>query len=302
MYRYDSIDKAFVADRTAEFREQVGRRLAGEITEDQFKPIRLMNGLYLQLHAYMLRIAIPYGTLNSAKLRRLAHIARTYDKGYGHFTTRTNLQLHWIKLKDAPQILDELAEVGMHAEQVDMLEVEGRKRRLGFAFDLLYLNLDAPVTGADPVLGPLGVSADIRQLVTEGLGFYRVVQGERPDNPSHVDLLFGARYVGTSARLGNDVLQTGKQDLHWVDAVAGLRFRARLGSRVSLLGRGDVAGFGSKFTWNVEGDLAIHLSERWALGAGWRDLDIDYDKGEGSDRKVFDIAFDGPRTWVAYSW
>jgi len=180
--------------------------------------------------------------------------------------------------------------------------VEGRKRRLGFAFDLLYLNLDAPVTGADPVLGPLGVSADIRQLVTEGLGFYRVVQGERPDNPSHVDLLFGARYVGTSARLGNDVLQTGKQDLHWVDAVAGLRFRARLGSRVSLLGRGDVAGFGSKFTWNVEGDLAIHLSERWALGAGWRDLDIDYDKGEGSDRKVFDIAFDGPRTWVAYSW
>jgi sulfite reductase (NADPH) hemoprotein beta-component len=117
MYRYDAIDKEFVADRAAEFREQVARRLAGEITEDQFKPIRLMNGLYLQLHAYMLRIAIPYGTLNSAKLHRLAHIARTYDKGYGHFTTRTNLQLHWIKLKDAPQILDELAEVGMHAMQ-----------------------------------------------------------------------------------------------------------------------------------------------------------------------------------------
>jgi len=117
MYRYDAIDKDFVADRAAEFREQVARRMAGEITEDQFKPIRLMNGLYLQLHAYMLRIAIPYGTLNSAKLRRLAHIARTYDKGYGHFTTRTNLQLHWIKLKDAPQILDELAEVGMHAMQ-----------------------------------------------------------------------------------------------------------------------------------------------------------------------------------------
>ena len=117
MYRYDTVDKEFVADRVAEFREQVERRLAGEITEDQFKPIRLLNGLYLQLHAYMLRIAIPYGTLNSAKLRKLAWIAKTYDQGYGHFTTRTNLQLHWIKLKDAPEILDQLAEVGLHAIQ-----------------------------------------------------------------------------------------------------------------------------------------------------------------------------------------
>src|ERR1700741_2089104 len=117
MYRYDAIDKEFVADRAAEFREQVNRRLAGEITEDQFKPIRLMNGLYLQLHAYMLRIAIPYGTLTSKKLRKLGYIARTYDKGYGHFTTRTNLQLHWIKLKDAPDILEPLAEVEMHAMQ-----------------------------------------------------------------------------------------------------------------------------------------------------------------------------------------
>ena len=117
MYRYDAIDKEFVDDRAAEFRHQVNRRLAGEITEDQFKPIRLMNGLYLQLHAYMLRIAIPYGTLTSRKLRMLAHIARTYDKGYGHFTTRTNLQLHWIKLKDAPEILDKLAEVEMHSMQ-----------------------------------------------------------------------------------------------------------------------------------------------------------------------------------------
>ena len=117
MYQYDAIDREFVADRSAEFREQVARRLAGDMTEEQFKPLRLMNGLYLQLHAYMLRIAIPYGSLRSAQLRRLAHIARTYDKGYGHFTTRTNLQLHWIKLQDAPQILDELAEVGMHAMQ-----------------------------------------------------------------------------------------------------------------------------------------------------------------------------------------
>ncbi|HZZ36893.1 MAG TPA: nitrite/sulfite reductase, partial [Caulobacteraceae bacterium] len=117
MYRYDQIDREMIADRAAEFRLQAGRRLAGEITEDQFKPIRLMNGLYLQLHAYMLRIAIPYGTLNAVQLRKLAEIARKYDKGYGHFTTRTNLQFHWIKLRDAPDILDELASVGMHAIQ-----------------------------------------------------------------------------------------------------------------------------------------------------------------------------------------
>ncbi|HXV00582.1 MAG TPA: nitrite/sulfite reductase, partial [Caulobacteraceae bacterium] len=116
-YLYDAIDEAMLADRAAEFRAQCARRLAGEISEEQFKPIRLMNGLYLQLHAYMLRIAIPYGTLDAAKLRALAHVARTYDRGYGHFTTRTNLQLHWIKLKDAPDILDELAKVGMHAIQ-----------------------------------------------------------------------------------------------------------------------------------------------------------------------------------------
>ncbi|MBS0363338.1 MAG: nitrite/sulfite reductase [Proteobacteria bacterium] len=117
MYRYDAIDSAFVHDRAAEFREQVNRRLAGEITEDQFKPIRLLNGLYLQLHAYMLRIAVPYGTLNARKLRKLAWIANTYDKGYGHFTTRTNLQLHWIKLADAPDILEHLAEVELHSMQ-----------------------------------------------------------------------------------------------------------------------------------------------------------------------------------------
>jgi sulfite reductase (NADPH) hemoprotein beta-component len=117
MYRYDAIDKEFLADRAAEFRGQVARRLSGEITEDQFKPLRLMNGLYLQLHAYMLRIAIPYGSLDSRQMRRMAHIARVYDKGYGHFTTRQNLQLHWIKLGQVPDILDLLAEVDLHAIQ-----------------------------------------------------------------------------------------------------------------------------------------------------------------------------------------
>ena len=106
MYRYDEFDAKFVAERTAQFRTQVERRLKGELTEDQFKPLRLMNGLYLQLHAYMLRVAVPYGTISSKQMRMLAHIARQYDKGYGHFTTRQNIQYNWIKMEDAPDILE----------------------------------------------------------------------------------------------------------------------------------------------------------------------------------------------------
>jgi sulfite reductase (NADPH) hemoprotein beta-component len=117
MYRYDEIDRDMLADRVAEFRGQCARRLSGEMTEAQFKPLRLMNGLYLQLHAYMLRVAIPYGTLTGAQMRTLAHVARTYDRGYGHFTTRTNIQFHWIKLRDAADILEDLASVGLHAIQ-----------------------------------------------------------------------------------------------------------------------------------------------------------------------------------------
>ena len=117
MYRYDEFDAAFVAGRTAQFADQVKRRLSGELTEDQFRPLRLMNGLYLQLHAYMLRVAVPYGTLSSRQMRKLAHIARVYDRGYGHFTTRQNIQYNWPKLKDIPIILDELASVEMHAIQ-----------------------------------------------------------------------------------------------------------------------------------------------------------------------------------------
>jgi len=117
MYLYDTFDQAFVRERQAQFADQVRRRLAGEITEDEFKPLRLMNGLYLQLHAYMYRIAIPYGVLSSNQLRRLAHIARTYDRGFGHFTTRTNIQFHWIRLADAPQILAELNDVEMSSLQ-----------------------------------------------------------------------------------------------------------------------------------------------------------------------------------------
>ncbi|MBP2549455.1 sulfite reductase (NADPH) hemoprotein beta-component [Neorhizobium galegae] len=117
MYRYDEFDHAFVSARVDQFRDQVARRLSGELAEDAFKPLRLMNGVYLQLHAYMLRVAIPYGTLNSRQMRMLAHIARKYDRGYGHFTTRQNIQYNWPKLSDTPDILSELASVEMHALQ-----------------------------------------------------------------------------------------------------------------------------------------------------------------------------------------
>jgi len=117
MYRYDQYDQAIVDARVAEFKDQVGRRLRNEITEDQFKPLRLMNGLYLQLHAYMLRVAIPYGTLSGTQMRMLAHIARKYDRDYGHFTTRQNIQYNWIKLEQFSDLLDDLSRVEMHAFQ-----------------------------------------------------------------------------------------------------------------------------------------------------------------------------------------
>lgn len=117
MYTYSDFDKSFVRERVAQFRAQVDRRVDGSLTEDEFKPLRLMNGLYLQLHAYMLRVAIPYGTLNAHQMRQLAYLAERWDKGYGHFTTRQNIQYNWPKLKDVPDMLDALADVGMHAIQ-----------------------------------------------------------------------------------------------------------------------------------------------------------------------------------------
>ena len=117
MYKYDKFDADFVQQRAVQFGRQVEARLAGEITEEQFRPLRLMNGLYLQLHAYMLRVNVPYGCLNSTQMRKLAHIARVFDKGYGHLTTRQNMQFNWIKLSDMPAILLELASVEMHGIQ-----------------------------------------------------------------------------------------------------------------------------------------------------------------------------------------
>src|SRR6187549_1043324 len=117
MYQYDAYDQKIVEERARQFKGQVERRISGDVTENEFKPIRLQNGLYMQLHAYMLRVAIPYGLLSTTQVRKLAHIARVYDKGYAHLTTRQNVQYNWPKLGDVPSILDELASVEMHAVQ-----------------------------------------------------------------------------------------------------------------------------------------------------------------------------------------
>ena len=117
MYQYSPFDHDYIRQRVRLFREQVDRRIAGVLTEDEFKPLRLQNGVYLQLHAYMLRVAIPYGTLNSRQMRQLAMIADKWDRGYGHFTTRQNIQFNWTKLEDVGDILDALADVEMHAIQ-----------------------------------------------------------------------------------------------------------------------------------------------------------------------------------------
>src|SRR5690606_35958252 len=117
MYRYDQYDHEIVKERIAQYRDQVRRRLSGELLEEEFRILRLQNGLYLQRHAYMLRIAVPYGLLSSAQMRTFAHIARKYDRGYGHFTTRQNIQFNWINLEDSPDILEELSKVEMHAIQ-----------------------------------------------------------------------------------------------------------------------------------------------------------------------------------------
>jgi hypothetical protein len=184
---------------------------------------------------------------------------------------------------------------------------EGRNDRWGFATDMMYLDLQAPVAAGTPVLSELDASATVRTFIAEGLGLCRVANGGRTDNVAFLDVVAGVRYYKTSGQL-NVTLPVagaaagGELAFDWVDAMAGVRFRAPLGSRVALIGRGDVAGFGSKFTWNLEGDLALAVSQHWTAGAGWRHLSIDYDKGAGTDRRLLDVAYDGPRVWFAYAW
>ena len=155
MYKYTEFDSAYLAERNAQFRAQVARRIDGSLTEDEFKPLRLMNGVYLQLHAYMLRVAIPYGTLNSAQMRKLADLAERWDKGYGHFTTRQNIQYNWPKLSDIPDMLDALAEVGLHA-----IQTSGNTIRNVTADHFAG-------AAADEVLDPRPVAELIRQWSTD---------------------------------------------------------------------------------------------------------------------------------------
>lgn len=154
MYKYDAADREFLHSRSAQFRDQVARRLDGRLSEDEFKPLRLQNGLYLQLHAYMLRVAIPYGVLSSNQLRGLAHIARDFDRGFGHFTTRQNIQFNWIKLVEAPDILDRLASFDLHAIQT--------------SGNCVRNTTTDPLAGAahDEIANPLGWCEIIRQWST----------------------------------------------------------------------------------------------------------------------------------------
>lgn len=183
---------------------------------------------------------------------------------------------------------------------------EGRKNRFGFATDIMYTDLHPPVAEGAPVLGQLGLETTVKSTTLEGDAFFRAVSGGRAHNPAHLDVLLGVRYYSMSNQLnaslpsGSDVAGS-KQSFTWVDALVGVRFRAPLGSRFALIGRGDIAGFGSKFTWNLEGDLAAGISEHWTVGLGWRHMSIDYDKA-GTERKLFDLAYDGPRAWFSYAW
>lgn len=179
---------------------------------------------------------------------------------------------------------------------------EGRKGRWGFATDLLYMNLGAKIPVGE-VLGRLEPEIDVRQLVGEADAFYRAHRGPQTEGvPAFVDVLVGARYNGMSSQLEGPEFEGTKRTFDWVDAVVGVRWQAPLGRKVTFGGRGDIAGFGSDFTWQLQGDLAFHLSPRSALLGGYRYYDVDYDKGSGLDRKVYKIATKGPLVAFVYGW
>jgi hypothetical protein len=179
---------------------------------------------------------------------------------------------------------------------------EGRKGNWGFTTDLLYMNLGARIPVGD-VLGRFEPEVDGRQFAAEATAFRRVYRSNPAKGaPGYVDVLAGARYNRVSAQLEGSSFDGTRQSLNWVDALAGVRFAAPLGSKVALAGRGDLGGFGSDLTWQLEGDLWLHLSPRWALGAGYRYIDTDYDKGSGRDRKVWKMVDKGPVVSAVYGW
>ena len=204
MYLYNDFDEAFLRERVAQFSAQVARRIDGSLTEDEFKPLRLMNGLYLQLHAYMLRVAIPYGTLNSRQMRQLAMIAERWDKGYGHFTTRQNIQYNWPKLEDVPAMLEALADVGMHA-----IQTSGNTIRNVTADHFAGAS-------ADEVADPRPVAELIRQWSTDHPEFqflprkFKVaVTGSPDDRAVTAAHDIGLRILRREGRIGYQVLVGG---------------------------------------------------------------------------------------------
>jgi hypothetical protein len=179
---------------------------------------------------------------------------------------------------------------------------EGRRNRTGFGIDVAYMNLGADVTG--PVTGQLGLGADVRSLTAEGIFTYRVVGHDAQE--SFVDLIGGARYMKNRAGLarerdGEEIADTS-QTLDWIDALAGARARLPVVGKVALHGRTDIAGLGSDFSWNLQGGVDVTFGTHWKTGAGYRYFDVDYDKGEGVERKIWQITYQGPYAFLGYAW
>ena len=179
---------------------------------------------------------------------------------------------------------------------------EGRKSRWGFATDIVYLNLGAPLAGEQPIILILEPPVDVRQVLGEGTFFYRLASDASDRERAYVDAFVGGRYVKLRTQIGLVGGSVRENSVDWLDAILGLRGRAPLGGKAALFARGDIGGFGSKFAWNVEAGLAFQLSSSISLGAGYRYLHDDYEQGEGADRVSADIGFGGPGIFAAFSF
>lgn len=179
---------------------------------------------------------------------------------------------------------------------------EGRKNRWGFATDLVYLNLGAPLGENQPIVRIFEPEVDVRQLVGEGAVFYRLAHDPDDAERAYADVFVGGRYLKVRNQIGLVGGGVRESSLDWLDAILGLRGRAPLGSRAALLARGDIGGFGSNFAWNVEGSLVFSISKRWSLGAGYRYLHEDYEQGSGADRAAVDIGFGGPTVLATFAF
>ena len=171
---------------------------------------------------------------------------------------------------------------------------EGHKGRFGFATDMLYMNLGAPLAANQPILSLLEPQVDVRQFIGEGVGFYRVAHDANDPERAYLDVLAGARYVHMRNQIDTIAGDSVGSSVSWLDALGGLRGRAPLGSKAALVARGDIGGLGSKFVYNVEGSLDFSISKRWTLGAGYRYLHYDFEKGSGLDRRAAALGFGGP--------